>query len=465
MASIISTGIGSGLDIAGLVQQLVAAEAAPVETRLATNEAKAQSKLSAFGSLKSALAALRDQVDEMRKLDGLLARSGRSGNEDRFTVTVDNNASPASYGVDVRQLAQAQKLTSTAFASADAVIGTGTLSISVGADSFNLQITSENNTLAGIRDAINDAVDNTGVAATIVNADAGSYLILSGAATGALNAMKVTQSGGDGGLAAIEYDPGSGLNALTETIAAQDALVRIDGLDIYSASNTIEGAIDGVKLTLLEANPDSETSLDVLNDHDAVRDSVDTFVARYNELVFVVDQLTAYDAETKLAGPLLGDTTARSIRDQLRREMSVAVTDLEANFSTLSEVGIEIQLDGTLEVDSDKLSGVLDDDFTRFGQLFSATDGYAVRMFDLAEVYLRTGGILQTRTDGLNTQIEDFNDQRISLNERLVSLEARLLRQFNALDSLLGELTQTSTFLNQQLTNLPGFTTNRSGNR
>lgn len=465
MASIISTGIGSGLDIAGLVQQLVAAEAAPVETRLATNEAKAQSKLSAFGSMKSALAAFRDQVDEMRKLDGLLARSGRSGNEDRFTVSVTNDASPASYGVDVRQLAQAQKLTSTAFASADTVIGTGTLSISVGADSFNLQISSENNTLAGIRDAINDAADNTGVAATIVNADAGSYLILSGTATGAANALTVTQSGGDGGLAAIEYDPGSGLNAMTETIAAQDALVRIDGLDVYSASNTIAGAIDGVTLNLLEANPGSETSLDVVNDHDAVRDSVDSFVALYNELVGVLDQLTAYDAETKLAGPLLGDTTARSIRDQLRREMSVAVTDLEADFATLSEVGIEIQLDGSLEVDSDKLSGVLEEDFTRFGQLFSATDGYAVRMYDLAEVYLRTGGILQTRTDGLNTQIEDYNDQRVSLNERLVSLEARLLRQFNALDSLLGELTQTSTFLNQQLTNLPGFTTNRSGNR
>ena len=227
----------------------------------------------------------------------------------------------------------------------------------------------------------------------------------------------------------------------------------------------IDGAIDGVQLNLFEANPDSETSLEIVNDHDAVRDSIDTFVARYNELVFVVDQLTAYDAGTKLAGPLLGDTTARSIRDQLRREMSVAVTDLEADFSTLSEVGIEIQLDGSLEVDSDKLSGVLGDDFTRFGQLFSATDGYAVRMYDLADIYLRTGGILQTRTDGLNTQIEDFNDQRVSLNERLVSLEARLLRQFNALDSLLGELTQTSTFLNQQLSNLPGFTTNRSGNR
>ena len=101
MASIISTGIGSGLDISGLVQQLVAAEAAPVETRLATNEARAQSKLSAFGSMKSVLSAFRDQVDEMRKLDSLQARKGISANEDRFTVSVTNDAAPASYAVDV----------------------------------------------------------------------------------------------------------------------------------------------------------------------------------------------------------------------------------------------------------------------------------------------------------------------------------------------------------------------------
>lgn len=462
MASITSTGIGSGLDISGLVSQLVAAEAAPVETRLGIQEAKAQSKLSAFGSLKSALADFRDQLDAMRKLDGLLIRKGTSENEDLFTVSVDKDASPSKYSIEVQQLAQAQKLSSGAFAGSDAVIGTGTLTLSAGAESFAVEIDTENNTLAGIRDAINNASDNPGFAATIVNADAGSYLILSGNATGVANSMTVTQTGGDGGLAALEYDPGNGLNALTESVAAQDALVRIDGLDVVSDTNVINEAIDGVTLNLLAADPDEPFELDIANDHEAVLASVDSFVEKYNALVGVLDELTIYDAETQVSGPLLGDTTARGVRDQIRRALSESVTDIEADFSSLSEVGIEVQLNGTLSVDTSRLSTVLNEDFNRFGQLFTGSDGYAVRIYDIADSYLQTGGALQTRTDGLNAQIEDVGEQRQSLNARLVSLQARLLRQFNALDSLLGELNQTSNFLNQQLTNLPGFTAPRS---
>jgi len=458
MASIISSGIGSGLDITGLVGQLVAAEGAPVETRLGKQEAIAQSKLSAFGSVKSALSGFRDHLDSMRKLDSLLVRKGTSSNEDLFTVSVDKNASPASYSIDVRQLAQAQKLSSTAFASSDTVIGTGTLTISIGAESFAVDIDAENNTLAGIRDAINSDSGNPGIAATIVNAEAGSYLILAGDATGVENTLTVTQTGGDGGLAAIEYDPGNGLNALTESVAAQDALVRIDGLDVFSATNTVKGAIDGVTLNLVSADPDVPAELDVKNDHEAVLASVDTFAEKYNELVTVLDELTIFDPGAEVAGPLLGDTTARGIRDQIRRELSATVTDIESDFASLGQVGISVQLDGKLSVDAAQLSDVLNEDFNRFGQLFTASDGIAVRIYDIAEGYLQTGGILQTRTDGLNDQIEAVSEQRISLNDRLSQLQTRLLRQFNALDSLLGELTQTSNFLNQQLNNLPGFT-------
>jgi flagellar hook-associated protein 2 len=143
--------------------------------------------------------------------------------------------------------------------------------------------------------------------------------------------------------------------------------------------------------------------------------------------------------------------------------MSTAVTDLDADFSTLSEVGISIQLDGSFEIDDVKLSTVLDEDFSSFGRLFATTDGYAVRLADLAGRYLEDEGALETRTEGLNTQIQGIADQRESLNERLALLEKRLYRQFNALDSLLGQLTQTSNFLSQQLANLPGYTRPSNG--
>lgn len=460
MASITSSGIGSGLDVAGIVQQLVAAEGQPVEARIARQEARVQAELSAFGGLKSALADFRDKLDVMKSLDSFLTRKAVSGNEESYTATVGTSAQPASYSIEVVQLAQAQKLVSGAFASSDEVIGTGTLGIEVGTESFSVEITEENQTLAGIRDAINSALDNKGVAATIVNADAGSYLILSADDTGVDHAITVVPEGGDGGLAALSYDPGSGSGGLSESVAAQDALVRIDGLDVGSSGNAIAGAIDGVTIDLAEAVPGETTRLGIENDEAAVRQTITGFVESYNKLIETFDKLTSYDSATKTAAPLLGDAAARGIRDRIRRELSAAVEGLDAPFATLAEAGIELQLDGKLEIRDDKLSTVLGSDFSRFGQLFAATDGYATRLHSVVDDYLGSDGILETRTDGLNSRIEGFNDQRDALADRLVALESRLMRQFTALDTLIGRLSSTSNFLTQQLASLPGYTRN-----
>ncbi len=427
-----------------------------METRISQQEARAQAKLSAYGSLKSALADLRDKLEVMKNLDEFLARKAVSGNEDAFTVSAGTSALPASYALEVVQLAQAQKLTSGAFTDQDTVVGTGTLTLTIGTATADITIDTTNNTLAGIRDAINAASDNPGVAATIVNADSGSYLILTAEKTGAAESITVTQSGGDGGLAALEYDPGMGLTSLTESIAPQDALIRIDGFDIMSDSNTYTGAIDGVTIDILQTTGGASESLTVENDEETVKQLVADFVESYNTLVDMFDSVSNYDAESELAAPLIGDATVRGIRDQIRREMSDAVSDIDARFSMLSDVGIEVQLDGKLQISDDELSAVLGDDFAKFGELFATTDGFAVRLFDLADGYLKTDGIIETRTKGLEEKIEGFADERDALNERLSSLETRLFRQFNALDSLLAQLNSTSSFLAQQLDNLPG---------
>ncbi len=463
MASIVSSGIGSGLDIAGIVQSLVAAEGQPVEARLGQQEVRAQAKLSAFGTLKSALADVRDQLATLKDPDKFLVRKAVSSNEDFFTATTTTTALPASYSLEVLALAQAQKLTSGAFTDSDAVVGTGTLTIAVGATSMDLDITTENNTLAGIRDAINSAVDNPGVAATIVNADSGSYLILTGEATGSANAITVTQAGGDGGLAALEYDPGNGLASLTESQAAQDARIQIDGFDVVSSTNTFVGAVQGVSITVDKLTAGVPETLSVENDQDAVKSLVSDFVESYNALIDNLASLTDYNTETEIAGPLLGDATVRSISDQIRRELSTAVNDASLPFSTLSDVGIEVQLDGKLSIDDTKLGNTLDTDFSKFGQLFAVETGFGTRLYNLTDSFLGTTGIIETRTQGLNTQIDGIAEERESLNERLASLETRLLRQFNALDSLLAQLSSTSNFLTQQLSSLPGVERPNSG--
>jgi flagellar hook-associated protein 2 len=462
MASIISSGIGSGLDISGLVQQLVAAEAKPVETRIGQQEARTQAKLSAFGSLKSALSEFRDKLDIMKDLQSFLARKGSSANEGVFTVSVNASAVAARYSVEVDQLAQAHKLTSGAFANSDAVVGTGVLTVTIGSASFDVDITDENSSLAGIRDAINGAGENPGVAATIVNAEAGSYLILTSDDTGSEQTITVTQAGGDGGLGALEYDPANGLTALTEASAALDAVVRIDGFEVVSTGNTVSGAIDGVTINLLGETAGEAFELKVENDEATVRQTIDDFVESYNHLVETFDKLTAFDATSQVGGPLLGDATIRGVREQLRREFSGVVESIELPFSTLREVGIETQLDGKLAVVDADLSAALAGDFTRLGQLFAnPADGFATRLSGVVDGLLASDGIIDARTAGLNGQIEGFNDQREALGERLASLETRLLRQFNALDNLVGQLSVTSNFLTEQLANLPKISAGR----
>ena len=196
--------------------------------------------------------------------------------------------------------------------------------------------------------------------------------------------------------------------------------------------------------------------LTIANDESAARNLVRDFVDSYNALISNFDSLTDYDSDSNLGGPLLGDATVRGIRDQIRRELSVGVTDPAALFGDLSDVGVETQLDGTLKINDERLTEVLEEDFGRFGEIFSASDGFAVRLFDLTDGFLKSDGILDARTQGLESQIEGLNEERVSLNERLASLETRLLRQFNALDSLLAQLNSTSNFLTQQLANLPG---------
>ena len=456
MASITSTGIGSGLDIGGLVQQLVAAERQPSEIRFAQQEARAQSRISAYGSLKSALDGLRTQLEKMQDPDTFLVYQASSSDEERFTATTSVDAQPGVYDVEVQQLATVQKLESGAFADADAVVGTGTLTIKAGTESFSVLVDDDNNTAAGIRDAINDAVDNTGVAATIVNTDGGSYLTLTGTETGADQAIVVTQSGGDGGLSVLEYDPDNLLLSLTEVQAALNAQVEINGRLVTSDNNSIAGAIDGVTINLAAAAPGEVGQLSVSNDTGAVKAQADAFINAYNTLIDTFDKLTSYNIETRQGAALVGDSTLRGVRDQLRREMTVAVDDIEAGFESLSDIGIETGLDGKLSLDSAVFDAAVGPEFAKFGQLFANEDGYAVRLGTIADRYLDdTDGILKARLDGLDETIERVADQRERLNARMVTVESRLLRQFNALDALVSNLTTTSNFLTQQLQNLP----------
>lgn len=455
--AITSVGIGSGLDVNGLVSQLVTAEGAPEQTRLVKAEARFQVKLSAFGSLRAALDKFETALAKLKTGESLDQRSASLGDEDLLSVTVDSDAVAGRYAVEVLNLAANHKLGSAAFASADAVVGTGALTVTVGDTVLEIPVDEESNTLAGIRDAINGAEGNEAVRASLITDDEGTHLLLQATDTGLDNAITVTQSGGDGGLAALAYTEGALDNGLSQVQAALDATVEIDGYRINSATNQVAGALEGVTLDLLAAEPGKRVELEVQVDRAAATKAVKDFVSAYNGLVKNLADLTRFDPETLQAGPLTGDSTVRSLQAVLRREMGAAISGLAADVDSLHGLGVSTELDGTRKIDDDRLKEVIDGNLSSVRSLLAGEDGLAARIEAALAPYADADGVIAGRTDGLKKNIENIGDRREALQRRLASYEARMRKQFNALDSLLGQMQSTSSYLSQQLANLPGF--------
>jgi flagellar hook-associated protein 2 len=385
-------GIGSGLDVNSIVSQLMAAERQPL-TALTKQEAVYTQKLSAFGQLRGALASFQSALQDLGSGSKFQALSATSSDTKVFTASASGKAIPASYQIEVQQLAQQHKLASSGYVTTDEVIGSGTLTLQFGSydsgsNTFtanadkatkSISIDPANNTLAGIRDAINAA--NAGVTATIVNdgAAAGNRLVLTSTDSGAANSLKISVADDDGngidagGLSALAYDPtavsGSGKN-LGQKAAALDALLEIDGIAVKQSTNTVKDAIEGVTLNLAQTNVGEKLTLNVSRDTKAITDAVQAFVTAYNDASGTLKNLTAFKGPGAQNGVLLGDGTARTIQVQMRGMLNTAV-DSGGTLTTLSQIGVSFGSDGTLALDAARLNTAIDTDFDGIAALFA----------------------------------------------------------------------------------------------
>ncbi|MGC4028538.1 MAG: flagellar filament capping protein FliD [Steroidobacteraceae bacterium] len=455
MATITSTGIGSGLDISSMVSQLVAAERKPADERLAKTDTRLTAELSAVSKLKGALSTFESALSALKTPSTFEPRTATSADEKAFTATATASAAPGRYDVEVRQLATAARLGSQLFASGpDSVVGTGTLTIGVGQNSFSIEVGAGSNTLAAIRDAINNSPDNRGVRAMLIRdtTGTGSYLVLAGSETGAANAITVSAGNADAGLDGL-------VQALNDfdaekDVAAQDAVAYVSGYEIRSASNTVSGAIDGVTLNLKTAEAGTTVPLTIERDDAQMRSRVEGFVAAYNALATQVKALGAYDAATKTGGPLLGDAMLRGIDTQLRRLVSDPVAGLSGDFRSLASVGISMSVSGTLELDSKRFDAAMAADPASVGRVFASESGVAVRLDQFLDQKLSSTSDLAARNTTLSDRLKDLQKQRDALDARMQIVEARYQRQFTAMDTLLGQLQSTSSYLTQQLDGL-----------
>lgn len=448
---ITATGLGSGLDIESLVTQLVAAERQRPEQRLNQNEAQAQAELSAFGILKSAVSSFQSTTASLDSSTFWSKLSSSSNDENVIGVSLGTGADVGSYSIEVGQLARSHALASTAFANSTTTeLGAGTLTINFGTtdydtdtdtynsftanserDSLSISIDSTNNTLQGIRDAINDA--EGGVSATIINDGSGYRLLLSSEFTGAENSLEIVATDDDGnsldssGLSALSFNIGA--SNLQQTIAATDANLTINGLAITSDSNTLSDTLDGVTLNLQQVST-GPTQISIERDLTAIETGVRTMVEEYNKLQATLGAISGYDANTQQAGILNGDFTTRAVSDRINSILRSALGGT-AEIQSLSQLGIRTQSDGTLAIEGDALKDALRDNLQGVRSLFTAagtaTDSsvtylgksketragdYAIEITQLATSSLLVGaGVLPAFGGGGSLTIDADNDE------------------------------------------------------
>jgi flagellar hook-associated protein 2 len=400
-------------------------------------------------------------------------------NDKIASVTTGTSAVPGSFSLEVNQLASPHKLVSGSIATGSAV-GGGTLTFAQGSfeagtntftanpDKTPVAVTiPANATLAQTRDAINQA--NAGVTAVLVRDGSGERLSITSKDSGAGNSLKITASDADGvdtdgtGLSQLAYDPaaaaGAGKN-LSQTQAAQDALALVDGVNVRSASNTLTNVIDGVTLALKATTGGTPTTVDVASDTDTVKKRVEDFTKAYNDLSNLVKDLTKYDAATRRGGDLQGDRTVIGIQQQMRSLMQDTMTGAGAgDFTRLADIGLSVQTDGNLRLDSTKFNEAASANFGKIARLFAnegnaatpSTQGFATRLKDISAKLLDSEGVVTTRQQGMRDSIKLIDKQQEAFNTRLALTERRLREQYTALDNKMSTLSGTSSYLSQQL--------------
>lgn len=468
-------GVGSGLDVKGLVSQLMALEQRPL-TLLDAQEAGFQAKLSSLGSVNGALSSLQSAAKALASASAV-QNSATSTDSLILTATAGSDAIPGNYNVSVSALAQTQKLLADGRASTTQAIGSGantTLTFTFGSISSvlgpvngsysdasfapnpdripaSVVISDSNNTLAGIRDAINAA--NAGVTASIIN-DGGASpyrLAVTPNETGLANSLKISSSGDSAIESLLAYDPTAAQN-LKQTQAAQNAELSIDGVNITSASNAVAGAIQGVTLNLVKQTAaNTPVSVSVQQDSSKLTSALSALVKAYN------DTNKAIGSNTAKGTALQGDWALLTTQRQVVAILGSAQQTGGA-FTTLSSLGVSFQKDGTLAFDLAKANTALSSDPAAVAALSSAI-GKAI---DSATTnLLGPSGPISAEKDGINRSIKDIGSRRVAIQHRLDLTQQRYQKQFSALDSLISGMNQTSTYLTQQLANLPNIYNNK----
>ena len=458
MASISSAGIGSGLDVNSIVTQLMAIERQPL-TALKTKQTSIQTTVSEYGKVKSAISTLRDAASKLAG-SSLWAQTVSSSSDAKAVTSTTNGSVAGTYAVAVQSLASVQTVATGVYPVTTTSPGSGVLRIDMGAwgagqtsftgksPAVSADITiAASDTLADVRDKINAA--GVGVTALIMTDSSGSRLLMRSTISGAENGFRTS------GIAGLSFDPSAGAAGMTQTQAAADAKATVNGLPVTSTTNAFVNIVDGLSLTL-NAVTTAPVNIDVAADKENLKKAITAFADSYTAVMKLIATNTKYDPVTKRGGPLLADSAVSAMQTQMRSLVG-DVSGASSVFSRLSDVGLQIQTDGSMTVNATKLDSALVNlpelkkAFSNSDVLNPANNGFAKKFKTLNDAMLSSDGSLASRTDGLGTQLTRNQRSQDDMNVRLAGIEKRLRAQYNALDSRMAELSGRSGLVSQQI--------------
>ncbi len=468
-----SLGVGSGLALDDLVQQLLQAERAPKDARLNEKEERIEAEISGLGQIKSKLSAFEDAVDELRSDADINGReptiNNPSEDSDVLSAEASNSALRGKYDITVEQLASGSRITTDEGAftsSSDAVLssGAGSLTFDVGGSkSFSVNVTA-GMTLTELREAINNADDNFGVTANIIDTgtSAGPRLVYSSNETGLGNDLVITNDSGAAELDRLSTTGGTSSISSGNVQSAKNAIAYIDGIQVQSESNEFENTIQNVSFEINEVSPKDAageflpTTLEIGYDKEGLEKKIRDFVDNYNALIDEIGTLTRYgESELEEDGALAGDSLLRGIQTTMANIAGGNVSS--SALGGLFQVGIEFTDDGKLEIGTtdfglgtgeDRLKDALEDNFDEIAKLFTdEQEGIATRLYNFADEYTSFGGLISLREQSAKDNREVLYDERETLELRMQSYEDVLRSKYLNLDQTVAQLNQTSSAL------------------
>lgn len=449
------TGLGSGLDINSLVKTMVQAETSPKASQLSRLDKAAETKLSALGTLQGALSTFQTALKDLNKASLYDNVKATSSSSDTLSVSAEKNALPGKYSVEVSYLATSSQIATQAVSKDFKAGSAGTLEIGLGEnDDSPVRVNiSEGATLTEIRDALNEQLKDKGISANIVNnpSTGQSQLVLNAKETGAGKDIQLSGSLGN-------VDFGVDVQTLQK---AENAKFKVDGLELESATNTVKDVIPDVEFTLkAKTEADKPVTVTVGEDKAGVKTQLKKFVDAYNELMSVTKNLTRVtqvgEGKEPVVAALVGDSSVRNLVNGVRAELSMPGNTGSA-LKGLSDLGISLDKDGKLKIDDKKLDKALESGFDEVGGFLTGDGGLMSRLENRISGFVGKEGIIGTRQKSLESQRADITKQQEKLTLRAAQVEARLFKQFNTMDALVGQLSQTSSSLAASLASLPGM--------